>query len=122
MITILLASLTMLIFIISCAITGILMYRLGLNGRITRMVEDAESEKNDRKVNKEPTAIPGEEFNPFVNDYQPRYYQPYDIDMDEEEEEESPYLDNKELDEQTYESDPVIPGVNKAKVVMTGGS
>lgn len=120
MVTMLIASLTMLIFIMCCAIVGILMYRLGLNGRITRMVEDAEQEsKSNSRIAKEPTSIPGQEFNPFTNDYQPRYTTSLD-DEDEEGELDGLYIDDEELDEVDYESDPVVPG-HKSKVVMTGG-
>lgn len=118
----LICAITFLVFVISVSIVGVLMYRLGINGRITRMMEDADSAKSEKKE-KEPAVIPGAEYDPLVYGQEPRKHWSYDQDdlSDDEEIEDERFVTDEEIEESEVEDEPFVPNKNKHKVVMTGG-
>lgn len=127
----LLLSLTFFVLLLCCTIVGFAMYRLGLHGRILKLMNEQHDPKESKSAKAEaqvPGVIPGEQYNPFQNGYTSRvptdlhasYYEDEDSEMEDPDNEDD-FIDEDNLEEEIdFVGDPVVPNRNK-KVVMTGG-
>jgi hypothetical protein len=88
----LVSALVYLIFLSTNIAIGIVMYRLGLHGQVRKMMKQMDDPSVDKgtKTPKEPSVIPGAEYNPYESPPSEfiRYYGTAALDDDEEEEEE----------------------------------
>lgn len=115
--TSLLWALVFFVFLISNVITGLVMYKLGLHGRVFKMMDSTVPKIKEVPEEKEPLRKPGAQYDPFYR-YEPR--RPDDEDLDEDVDIDEGFVEDP-LDEDNFEEapDPVVPYPRKAKVVMT---